>query len=530
MGPDHRKPSQAHPAGPSAAAIGRFPSLLRSPLPTSHPSRASRRIPSLARSHSLLTRRSSESQTENYKPCEQAAVEVQSVPALPVVALLEESASTDAETETVRHPTDAGKADAATVTVAVSNQAEEAKKPAELKNKVYSFLELLAQEDSVALPTVKAVASSAKVAAWLGVETGSEQGGEVGAEASSGWSSLSRSESSCSSHSACLINLSSDSSSCSSSSAHSLCSSPTGLTEEVAGVKRGIGHGVSSIGKGCSLSTAYQFTELLAAEKKSVKSGIGKGLFCSGKDWSMEVKGFGKAEQGQTVSNLLYGFDDEDEEEEDGSSRQGSKISGIGTMCYMNQLYMDEEEEEWEALAASGISIGIGRSMASKAQRAVQGTGGARAGEVSKGGAEQGRWRAGEVESRGGGEQGRWRAGEVESRGGGEQGRWRAGEVQSRGGAEQGRWRAGEVESRGGGEQGRWRAGEVESRGGAEQGRCRSGEVESRGGGEQGRCRAGEVESREVQSRGGAEQGRCRAGEVESRGGGEQGRGSTHGG
>ncbi|CAI5514067.1 unnamed protein product [Closterium sp. Naga37s-1] len=294
------------------------------------------------------------------RPCEQAAAEVQSVPVLPVVALLEEAVSAD--TESVHHSTEAGKADAATVTAAVpSEEAEEIKKPLELKKKVSSFLELLAQEGSLASPTVKAVASSAKVAAWLGVESGSEQGGKVGAEASSGWCSLSRSESSCSSHSACLIHLSSDSSSCS-SSAHSLCSSPTGLTEEVAGVKRGIGRGVSSIGKGCSLSTAYHFTELLAAEKKSVKSRIGKGPFCSGKDWSMEVKGFGKAEQGQTVSNLLYGYDDEEEEEEDGSSRERSKISGTGTMCYMNQLYMDEEEEEErEALAASGISVGIGR-------------------------------------------------------------------------------------------------------------------------------------------------------------------------
>ncbi|CAI5475999.1 unnamed protein product [Closterium sp. Yama58-4] len=219
------------------------------------------------------------------RPCEQAAVEVQSVPALPVpalpvvalpnVALLEEAASTKADVETVHHLTEAGKADAATVTSAVSieaAEAEEAKKPVESKKKASSFLELLAQEDSLASPTVQAVASSAKVAAWLGVEGGSEQ-----------------------------------------------------------------------------------------AENKSVTSGIGMGLSCNGKDWSMEVKGFGKAKQGLTVSNLLYGYDNE-EEEEDGSNRERFKISGTGTMCYMNQLYTDEEEEEErEALRTLGISVGIGR-------------------------------------------------------------------------------------------------------------------------------------------------------------------------
>ncbi|CAI5457742.1 unnamed protein product [Closterium sp. Yama58-4] len=74
------------------------------------------------------------------RPCEQATVEVQSVPAvpavaLPVVALLEEAASTDAEAETV-YSTEARKADAATVTVTVSIQveeAEEAKKPLRLR-------------------------------------------------------------------------------------------------------------------------------------------------------------------------------------------------------------------------------------------------------------------------------------------------------------------------------------------------------------------------------------------------------------
>ncbi|CAI5966574.1 unnamed protein product [Closterium sp. NIES-65] len=295
------------------------------------------------------------------RSCEQAAVEVQSVPALPVVAPLEDSASTEADAEIIHHSTEAGKADAATVTVAVSIQAEKAeeeKKPLELKGKVSSFLELLAQENSVAYPTV-AVTSSAKVAAWLGVE----QGGKEGAEASSGWCSLSRSESSCSSRSACLIHLSSDSSS--SSSADSLCNSRTGLTKEVAGVKRGTGRGVSRIGKGCFLSTAYHFTELLAAEEKSVKSGMDKDVLCSGKDWSMKVKGFGKAEEGRMVSNQLFRCDygeEEEEEEEDGSSKLSSRTLGTGTMCYMNQLYMDEEEEEErEALAVSGISVGIGR-------------------------------------------------------------------------------------------------------------------------------------------------------------------------
>ncbi|CAI5476011.1 unnamed protein product [Closterium sp. Yama58-4] len=224
------------------------------------------------------------------RPCEQAAVEVHSVPALPVVALLEETASTDAELETVAM---AMTVDALTPTATISTVAEEAEEPKQPKKKASSFLELLAQEDAVRSRTssVGSIAmidaSSAKVAACL-------------------------------------------------------CSSPTGLTKKVAGVKRGIGRGISSIGKGHSLSTAdhltlkpTDFTALMAAEKKSVKSGIDKGLFCSGKDWSMEVKGFGKAEQGQTVSNLLYGCNDE-EEEEDGSSRERSKISGTRTMCYMD--------------------------------------------------------------------------------------------------------------------------------------------------------------------------------------------------
>ncbi|CAI5506579.1 unnamed protein product [Closterium sp. Naga37s-1] len=261
-------------------------------------------------------------------PREQASVEVQSVPALPVVALLEETASTDAELETVVVAVaSALTADVSALTAAVSTQAkeaeeaEQAEEKEEPKKKAYSFLELLAQEDSVAShtssvdPVAKIAASSAKVAAWLGVETGSEaqQGGKMGAEASSGWSSVSRSESSCSSRSACLIHLSSDSS----SSADSLCSSRTGLTKEVAGVKRGTGRGVSRIGKGCSLSTAYHFTELLAAEEKSVKGGMDKDVLCNGKDWSMEVKGFGKAEEGRMFSNQLFGCDDEAEEEEE---------------------------------------------------------------------------------------------------------------------------------------------------------------------------------------------------------------------
>ncbi|CAI5978629.1 unnamed protein product [Closterium sp. NIES-65] len=301
------------------------------------------------------------------RPCEQAAVEVLSVPVLPVIALLEEAASTDAEVETAAVAV-AVTVDAPSVTAAVSSQAEEAEEtenaeevekaeePKEPKRKAYSFLELLAQEDSVASRTCsvdsvsKIDASSAKVAAWLGVKGGSEQGGKAeseaqqggkeGAKASSGWCSLSRSESSCSSCSACLIHLSSDSSSCS-SSAHSLCSSPTGLTKEVAGVKRGIGRGGFSSGKGHSLSTAYHFTDLVAAEEKTVKSAIGKGLSCNGKDWSMEVKGFGKVE-GRIASNQLFGCDDGEEEEEHGSSKQSFRTLGTGTMCYMNQLYMDE--------------------------------------------------------------------------------------------------------------------------------------------------------------------------------------------
>ncbi|CAI5457741.1 unnamed protein product [Closterium sp. Yama58-4] len=204
-------------------------------------------------------------------PCEQAAVEVLSVPVLPVVAPLKEAASTDAELEAVT-------VDASIVIAAVLTDAEEAEEaekaegPKELKKKATSFLELLAQEDSIASRTSSVdsvAASSAKVAAWLGVNTGSvhdgkmgaeaKQGGKLGAEASSGWCSLSRSESSCSSRSACLIHLSSDSS-CSSSSADSLCSSPTRLTAEVAGVKRGIDRGVSRIGKGHPQSTADYFS------------------------------------------------------------------------------------------------------------------------------------------------------------------------------------------------------------------------------------------------------------------------------
>ncbi|GJP57308.1 hypothetical protein CLOM_g16332 [Closterium sp. NIES-68] len=163
-----------------------------------------------------------------------------------------------------------------------------------------------------------------------------QQGVKVGAEASSGWSSMSRSESSCSSHSACLIDLAWDSSSSSSSSDNDCCS-----LAELTGVVP------------------------LAADQDCVKRGIGRGISSSGKGWSMEVKGFGKAEKGSTFSNQLFGEDGDDDEEggeEHGSSRQSYKIHGAGNMCYMNQLWMDEaEEEEREALAASGISVGIGR-------------------------------------------------------------------------------------------------------------------------------------------------------------------------
>ncbi|CAI5506575.1 unnamed protein product, partial [Closterium sp. Naga37s-1] len=137
------------------------------------------------------------------RPCEQAAVDVQSVPVLPVVARLEETASAHAELETVAVAVtvDASTSNAAVSTVA--EEAEEAEKMKEPKKKAYSFLELLAQEDSVVSRTssvdsvARIDASSAKVAAWLGVKTGSEhdgkmgaeakQGGKLGAEASSGW-------------------------------------------------------------------------------------------------------------------------------------------------------------------------------------------------------------------------------------------------------------------------------------------------------------------------------------------------------
>ncbi|GJP33530.1 hypothetical protein CLOM_g18059 [Closterium sp. NIES-68] len=274
----------------------------------------------------------------------QAAVEVQPVPALhavtlPVIALLVEAASADAEPETVNDPTEAGKADVAIVTATVSldtDEAEEVEKPEE---EASSFAVAEPENVVASLPSAT-TRTSVKVAAWLSGKSESEeaqQGVKVGAEASSGWSSMSRSESSCSSHSACLIDLAWDS--CSSSSAHSLCSSssanslcitPNGLVTELAAVKRGIGRGISSSGKG----------------------------------WCMEVKRFGKAEAGSTFSNQLFGEDDEEEEGEGecGSSSHGLKAFGSGNMCYMNQLYLDEaEEEEREALAASGISVDIGR-------------------------------------------------------------------------------------------------------------------------------------------------------------------------
>ncbi|CAI5500550.1 unnamed protein product [Closterium sp. Naga37s-1] len=146
---------------------------------------------------------------------------------------------------------------------------------------------------------------------------------EMGAEASSRRCSLSRTDSSCSSHSACLIDPTWDS--CSSTSADSLCGSRRDLVTEVTCGRKGIGRRISSTGKG----------------------------------WIMDMKGFGKADGGSTFSNQLYG---DDEEDEDASSRSGSSIYGAGSVCYMNQLYMDEEdEEERRSLAASGISVGIGR-------------------------------------------------------------------------------------------------------------------------------------------------------------------------
>ncbi|GJP45423.1 hypothetical protein CLOM_g4818 [Closterium sp. NIES-68] len=261
------------------------------------------------------------------RSCKQAAVEVQRVSALPAVALAEEATSADAEPGTVNNPTEAGKADAPHVTATVSFVVEQREEPEEPEEQSSFLNAVAAPENRVASFLVWTVAPSAKVVSWLGVESESEQaqqGVKVGAEASS----MSRSESSCSSHSACLIDLVWDSCSssahslCSSSSADSLCSTPTGSVTVVTGVKRGIGRGISSSGKG----------------------------------WSMEVKGSGKAEEVSTFSNQLFG------EDEDGGSRQGYKTFGSGNRCYMNQLYMDEaEEEERESLAASGISVGIGR-------------------------------------------------------------------------------------------------------------------------------------------------------------------------
>ncbi|CAI5475998.1 unnamed protein product [Closterium sp. Yama58-4] len=139
------------------------------------------------------------------------------------------------------------------------------------------------------------------------------------------------------------------------------------LLEEAASTEAELEAVTVDASTGCSLSTANHFglkptgfTELLAAEESSVKRRVGKDLPSCRKEWSMEVKGFGKAEEGRIVSIQLFG--EEEEEEEDGSSKQSFRTLGTGTMCYMNQLYMDEEEEkEREALAMSGISVGIGR-------------------------------------------------------------------------------------------------------------------------------------------------------------------------
>ncbi|CAI5495381.1 unnamed protein product [Closterium sp. Naga37s-1] len=149
---------------------------------------------------------------------------------------------------------------------------------------------------------------------------GVEMKAEVGAEASSRRCSLSQTDSSCSSHSACLIDPTWDS--CSSTSADSLCGSHRDLVSVVTCGKKGIGRRISGTGKG----------------------------------WIMDMRGSGKADGGTAFSNQLFG---DDEEDEDASSRSGSSIYGAGSVCYMNQLYMDEEdEEERRSLAASGISLG----------------------------------------------------------------------------------------------------------------------------------------------------------------------------
>ncbi|CAI5936566.1 unnamed protein product [Closterium sp. NIES-65] len=130
--------------------------------------------------------------------------------------------------------------------------------------------------------------------------TKSLKGAMVGAEAGSRRCSLSRNES------ACLIDLTWDT--CSFSS-NSLCSAQTDLFTEAAGSKRGIGQGNSSTAKG----------------------------------WNVEAKGLGKADEMATFSNQLCGFDDEDEDDIRGG---GYTVYGTGNVCYMNQLYMDEEDEE----------------------------------------------------------------------------------------------------------------------------------------------------------------------------------------
>ncbi|CAI5475988.1 unnamed protein product [Closterium sp. Yama58-4] len=246
-------------------------------------------------------------------------------------------------------------------------------------------IETPAVEIAHAVDFIETADFSAGDASWLGVESGevapsflvaeAQHGVKEGAEESTGCCRMNCSESSCSSHSACLISWDSCTSSSASSAlldldffADSYGSSGTNLM----GVKMGIGRGFCSSGKGWRMEVKdagqpvgkHVFPNLMFGEndesddnfmfdsKGSVNKGIVQGLCSSGKGWSM-----GKNE----FLNQQFG-DYDDEDEDAGYSSQGLGLGGKGSVCYMNQLYMDEEEEEERScLAASGISVGIGR-------------------------------------------------------------------------------------------------------------------------------------------------------------------------
>ncbi|CAI6012289.1 unnamed protein product [Closterium sp. NIES-65] len=147
------------------------------------------------------------------------------------------------------------------------------------------------------------------------------------------------------------------------------------------GVKMGIGRGFCSSGKGWNMEATHvgqpvgkgvfsnqlfgadeedeSYSDFMFDGKGSVNKGIGQGLRSSGMGWTMEAKDAGKSLKKNVLSNQLFGDDDEEDESYSG---QGFGLGGKGSVCYMNQLCMDdEEEEERSCLAATGISVGIGR-------------------------------------------------------------------------------------------------------------------------------------------------------------------------